>query len=489
MKLTLKISLAFLLVGITIGSWAQNNPPPGCVIAHTNCMGTSSPTNWGGLTYYSTNICLGGSVTPPTVTSNIMYPPGAALIVYQNTCTNGLWSVLIPVPYTSGPLYWIPPIPGRFSTGGVFSFLATQNGVPSIPQCATVTNNVGGPGFSLTVYVVQGQVKAVDWGSDDCLFYTNNDTFATDGTSQFSRPVWQLSPAVNNPVIQPANQFVELQVTANIIPSDDYSLMGTSPEAGLCFTNTGEHFPWGEDRSVAVTAAVELRTNMVDIVTASINWYVRPTSVSNWCSAGSSGPHTNYVTWASPITVNGNMTQKRINWACVTARGATSVDQAASAIHESLVNDFVLTNNCFDDAWYVLDGNGHPGYDCESLSECMRYGVGALGISGSVAYAYAATNSTPPPSCTAVETRSCPGGIHGTEDLRIIDASGKPNEYEACCVVNSVWYPGGIHGSQSSALEVIRYWLDHGGKQAWRYSDSQGWHTCTNPGPYPVPRP
>jgi hypothetical protein len=491
MKLPLNTPLAILLLWTTLEIRAQNNPPPGCVTSLTNCVYFSGATNYGGVNYDYTNICVGGSITPPTLTSNVIYAPGAyGAIYYTDSCNNTNWSVRMPVAYNPGPLYWDPPIPSSFPACGLYYFTPKVNGIPSFGGCPTLINNVGwgGVGDVLTVVVCQAQVDAVDWSSDSTPFYNYNADYAGDGSNTFSRPVWYRSPATNNPVVQPQGQQVGLSVTINVCPQGlYYTLIGTSSSAGLCFTNTSV-LATGTDQTVGVTASVPLRTS-VDILSASIDWFIlpQPQGTGYCCSAGRSGDHENYVTWASPITVNGNMTQKRINWACDTARGATTVDQAASAIHESLVNDFVLTNNCFDDAWYVLDGNGNPGYDCQSLSECMRYGVGALGISGSVAYAYAATNSTPPPSCTAMETRTCPGGIHGTEYLRIIDASEKLNDYEACCVVNSVWYPGGIHGSQSSALEVIRYWLDHGGKQAWTYG--QDLQTCTNPGPFPVPRP
>jgi len=333
---------------------------------------------------------------------------------------------------------------------------------------------------------VQGQVKAVDWQSAYGPFYTNNDTFTNNGTGTFATPVWQLSPAVNNPVIQPANQCVSLVVTVNVIPGGYYSLMGTCSEAGLCFTNTGEHFGWGEDTGVIVTAAVPLRTNMVDIVTASIDWYVRPTEGSNWCSAGVSGQHKIYITWATPTPVKGPVTLKRVDWACNKAKGSNSVDAVATAIHNK-IQWFNLNNSCLNNAWLVLDAQGNPGYDCESLSQAMQYVLGVLGVSADLRYAYAATNSTPPPSCTSLETRTCPGGVHGYEELRYW--AGDWNKWDGCCVVNSTWYPGGSQGSFPSALEVMRSILRAPGQyQVWVWFNPD-WTACTNPGPFPVPSP
>lgn len=44
----------------------------GCVTGVTNCAG-AYPTNWGGVSYDYTNICAGGSIRPPTLTSNVLY--------------------------------------------------------------------------------------------------------------------------------------------------------------------------------------------------------------------------------------------------------------------------------------------------------------------------------------------------------------------------------------------------------------------------------
>lgn len=319
-------------------------------------------------------------------------------------------------------------------------------------------------------------VQAIEDGVSD---------LAGDGTATFSRPVWTRD-GVNNPVIQPANQTVGLAVTINVCPSGYYySLIGTSSEAGLCLTNARVQAT-GADQEVYVQAAVALRTNIVDIVSGSIDWFVAPIGSTNFCPIGTSGPHKNYVTWANPY--GSIATLKRIDWACNLVDGYSDTDNIEAEIHATLVGDFVLTNNCASNAWKVLDDLGSKGYDCVSLAGCHMLVSWSLGLDASVNFAYASTDS----DCSSMETRTCPGGVHGAESLYVLDSDRVPNNWEACCVANGQWYPGGIAGSFTSAYAVLTNWLSRGATQAWIGSDTNSPYygqTCVSPGPYPVPSP
>ena len=77
MKLIPKTPLALLLLGTTLGVWAQNNPPIQCECCTDVCTVVVGPA--GSYTYTSvqispgTNVCLGGSISAsPTalLTSN-----------------------------------------------------------------------------------------------------------------------------------------------------------------------------------------------------------------------------------------------------------------------------------------------------------------------------------------------------------------------------------------------------------------------------------
>lgn len=412
MKPTIKIPLAILLLGTTIESWAQNNPPPGCVTSVTNCYYWVGATNCGAVSYDYTNICAGGSVVPPTLVTNLGFPPGSfALISYTNSCTGTNWVTSMPVTYTPGPLYWNPPIPASFPTCGIYNFTPMVNGNPSWPGCPIQTNFVGNGGYGDQLYVVvwQAEVDAVDWTSDYTPFYNYNADFAGNGTTRFSRPVWYRSPATNNPVVQPANKAAGLDVTIKISPAwGTCTLIGISSEPGLCFTNTNV-VAYGYDTNVPVQASVWLRTNKVDIVSASINWFVVPPGTTNLCSAGTTGPHTSYVTWTNPS--GSTATFKRINWACGIGQGATSITAAAQRFQSAIAsNPGWNTNdpqlNVWDptNSWQFLDM--HANGDCITLAALACTGLGMVGISGTPCWSFPTADGSGPP-WPAVSSNSC----------------------------------------------------------------------------------
>ncbi len=485
MKLTPKIPLAFLLLGTTLAAWAQNNPPIGCVTHTADCCMQGNVSNKGALSFYTAITCVGGGVTPPTLATPVTFNPGLRCDNYTDTCNNTNWTVYTSVPYTAGPLYWDASISNAFTSCGVFPFYGKVDGTPSDPLCSKVTATVGpgNPGTPFTVSVVQAEVEAVDYWSDYIPFYNYTADFAGNGTTTFSRPIWQRSPAINNPVVQPQGQAVGLYVTINSCGAG-FKLIGLSSVPGLCFTNASVGV--GNQR-VTVTASVPLATD-VDVLSGSIDWYAviggpAWNSPTQMCYAGTSGPHTNYVTWANPY--GSIATLRRIDWACNLVKGYSDIDAIEAKIHDTLVHDFDLDSNCVQNAWIVLD-NLYPqgqGYDCVSLVTCHMLVSWTLGLTdASVNYACASTDS----ACSTQETRPCPGGVHGSETLYFLDSKGRLNNYEACCVADTWWYPGGIPGRYSSAVDVTRYWLTNGATQAWIYPDT---NRCTNPGPYPVPSP
>ena len=433
----------------------------------TSCCGWPVATNTGALNYDYTNICVGGTVTAPHLTTNVVFAPVQTCTLWQDSCNNTNWETLGTCSYSTGPLYWDPPIPTNFPTCGFYYFYPKVDGHPSWSGCPTTTTNVGPNGqvdpFQVTV--VQAQVDAVDYGSDYTAFYDYNLDFAGDGTTTFSRPVWQCSPSVNNPVIQPQGQQVGLYVYINVCPAGlGYSLIGTSSEAGLCFTNASVWASGGEDH-VSVQAGVALRTNMVDMVSATIDWFVLPTGASNWCSAGTSGPHTNYVTWGWPSTYPKNTaTLIRIDKVCNVAKGASSEAAIGDKIGpQATSRDLFYTNSIFSNltnAWQVLDGQ-HG--DCGTLSTLMKQELDLLGATDSaVKYVYAcSTNSgwSPlvgdQPSFDLMVHR-----VPGDDNTRLGFISGGWNNYEGCCLFQGKYWMGGAGDYKTNAALVLHRWAD-----------------------------
>ena len=179
-------------------------------------------------------------------------------------------------------------------------------------------------------------------------------------------------------------------------------------------------------------------------------------------------------------TPTGSLTKKRLSWCTLEANGKGAPDGIAGEIHDPLVTKFAYTY--LENAWKVLDGTKA---DCDTLSRCMLAAVKLLGVGGSVDNVYASTDA----ECLDPQTRPCPGGVHGSEALAVIQG-GVYNRYETCCIVNDKWYPGGIAGHKDSALEILRLWLSKTGVyQVWIYHDPPLWRECFDPGPNPVPAP
>ncbi len=382
---------------------------------------TSTPTAASGspeqskrfLRFYTIITCVGGGVTPPTLATPVTFNPGLRCDTYVDSCNNTNWTVYTEVPYTAGPLYWDPSISNAFTRCDEYTFYGKVDGTPSDPLCSKVTATVGpgNPGTPFTVWVVQAELEAVDYWSDFTPFYNYNTDFAGDGTTTFSRPVWQRSPATNNPVVQPQGQAVELNVTINVCPYGlAFELIGVSSVPGLCFTNT-DVIAAGGNQDVRVTASVPL-ANSVDVVIGSIDWYALIggpawNSPTQMCFLNTSGPHTNYVTWANPFA--STATFKRINRACNIAQGAASITAAAEKFRDAISvspghGDGVHMVHNETNSWAFLD-SGQPG-DCITLADLACTGLAVIGVSAAPAKSWPTADGSGFPGAPATVTSS-----------------------------------------------------------------------------------
>jgi hypothetical protein len=321
--------------------------------------------------------------------------------------------------------------------------------------------------------VLQGQVDAVEWVSDYGPFYNYTADYSGNGTTTFSRPVWKLSPAVNNPVIQPTSDWVELEVTINVCPAgQNYSLIGTSSEAGLCFTNASV-VSTASDQTVGVLANTWLRTNLVDIVSAPINWFVVPQGSSSLCSAGVSGAHKIYVTWDDPSTYPGNTaTLKRIDKVCTVAQRAGSEPAIGNDIGPQAASQSLFDPNSgwsilgvgtnpptLTTPWTVLDG-GHNA-DCATLANLMKYELDLLGATDSaVKYVIAWTGNWTGWIVQNGPPFSMYCRVPGDPSTRLGFISGGWNNFEGCCLFQGKYWMGGAGDYRTTAALVLHRWAD-----------------------------
>ena len=127
----------------------------------------------------------------------LSFAPVQTCTGWQDSCNNTNWETLGTCSYSTGPLYWDPPIPTNFPTCGFYYFYPKVDGHPGWSGCPTTTTNVrpNGQVDPFQVTVVQAQVDAVDYWNDYTPFYNYNVNFSGDGTATFSRAGVAAEPA------------------------------------------------------------------------------------------------------------------------------------------------------------------------------------------------------------------------------------------------------------------------------------------------------
>jgi len=208
-------------------------------------------------------------------------------------------------------------------------------------------------------------------------------------------------------------------------------------------------------------------------------------------AVGSSGPHKIYVTYGTPS--GSVVTEKRISWACSTAGGQSSLIGIADAIYNDFLTPppyFGLGASAPSPLWLLMAGSQYKG-EWIDQANLMKLAVQILGGTASIGYIYGSTDTTCySSSSNAFETRTCPGGSHGSEEI-VVWAAGGWNNWEAVCVVGNKYYAIQLD-SNTIAVNILRTWLGSntppGNYQAWVYPPG-GTTECVNPGPRPVPKP
>ena len=144
--------------------YGESGPRPGT----WTCLADGSNTN-----YFYTNhvICIGTGIPTPSP-SGTSFSPGKKVRTLTWDCqnptteTNG-------VPYSAGPVYFVPAIPSTFTNAGTFSFSVKVDGTNSTGLCSsvitktlgTVTVNVGSGLITINAVGRTGAAWLPDWAS------------------------------------------------------------------------------------------------------------------------------------------------------------------------------------------------------------------------------------------------------------------------------------------------------------------------------------
>ena len=361
-----------------------------------------------------------------------------------------------------------------------------------------------GTGLFVTVKVKEPEVYRVGFSGDHTLYETPADYNGWgDGTTLISDPVFDSE----------ANDYNAVCVTKN---SDSVSLwkVRVKIDEALTFptkikldaTGTVE---WDDSEEVTFSgtttssdASLNIAGNITDqvyeyVASFNISWFYKVTTQgTGFDNSMGSTNHTVYVKWGDP-TGGHSLTEERIQWLTEECDENTTLTECSDDIFAGLdvagqPPDFNLGGGNPTNKWHMMDPNG-PSGQCIDLAMLMEDMYQLLGCgNGEIGYIYATNDvncyST---SSSAFDTRTCPGGIHGTERLRYYTSSGW-NNWEAVFHVNGNYYAV-QETSNSDPLQVIQDIVgdndpNTGNYQAWRYLDGV-WNTCNVPGPCPVSLP
>lgn len=210
-------------------------------------------------------------------------------------------------------------------------------------------------------------------------------------------------------------------------------------------------------------------------------------------------PGGDYPVWVTLGTPTGTtVTAKRVKFVCSEAADQDQVTPCADAIYDALAGRrpvFDLGGGNPINRWFMMDPGG-PSGECIALAMLMQDMCRMLGLGdGEIGYIYGTTdNDCYSTSDDAFETRVCPGGVHGDEEIAYY-AGGGWNNWEAVFSINA-WYYAVKETKSQTPVNIIKTILganDPGGEhkgnhQAW-VGAGGGTTCCEVPGPHPAPLP
>jgi hypothetical protein len=341
-----------------------------------------------------------------------------------------------------------------------------------------------------TVY--NAELKSIWFKSDHGLLKDNNTDWTNSGTT-YSQPEWipdgpdgGTDPDQNNPISHTKNIKLTADVKVRVEPSGwTFDLIGDGPDNYVDFNKTNITST-GYDQIVTVSANANL-PNQVDTLTKSISWTIKllDPDPDIEVNVGSSGPHKIYVTFGTPT--GSVVTEKRMNWACLKADGATTENAAASLIQEDLHESDPpyfqgdTGPNPYSPIWLMMNTSPQYPGDCIAHANLMKHAIKLLGISASYAFVADATNqpseNTPNNIIYWCET-------HGRWEEKWFreEAEGVVWSFEGVCGVSSTYYD--VACSTTSGTYAYCKTVGNGIVYEWVYVYESGgqWYDCEDQG-------
>jgi len=298
--------------------------------------------------------------------------------------------------------------------------------------------------FSNSAYVVtiiKAEIKSVKFTSDNVYLNDYMQDYSGCGYTRYYQRGW-VNGVTNEPVTHIGDSYVQLNVVVCVKPAGmPFSISGTCSKNYLTFSKN-DPVSTGEDQVIPLVSNAPLPP-AVGVLSESVSWQISGSNLNE--PPVISGPHKIYVTWDLPLDANqwdvSKMTEKRANYACSVAAGATTEESVADkiwdnvALPETTIWDFYGTTG----GWAMLDRQG--GGACIQQARCMVDVANMVGLRAEEQTVCASTNASPG-NCLQQQERQCL--THGYEQL-FLDfhgGFGDPdyNRFEGCCQVAGHFY-------------------------------------------------
>ncbi len=308
------------------------------------------------------------------------------------------------------------------------------------------------------VTIVRMTLKSVAFTTDHGVMTDYMSDFGGVGGSVYTNPEWIRDDYGRNfPMSHTQGASLGATVTLKVEPAGvTFNLIGEGPEACLSFHQNGL-FSTGSDQQVTVTADAPLPPQ-VQTLSGTVSWKITVSGVD--CSGASSGAHKAYVTWGIPT--GGGYTERRIEWVCSNAAGATTQVACADNLHTAVAAQTTFGPGQID-GWALLDGPDRTG-DCGRQANCMAQAVNILGAGpAEVKYVRASTDPGAG-NCLNLESRLVNERIQYLV-LYFTGAIFPWNAYEGTCASGNSYYAITPTLKQPNdyqllkALDCKQYWI------------------------------
>lgn len=321
----------------------------------------------------------------------------------------------------------------------------------------TFDHDAPAPGHNdgLSIYDVQKPEWVKDGQNEPAIYI--KDTSNIDIMANFS-----ISPQVNQEV--------------TILATSGSSVLGNLDEVNSVFSSGS---------TLLLFTAAGSSNSAVSEDTVQWQWKVKDFGhcASGEININTSGPHTVYTTYGSPLCGASEFTKEHIDWACDIANNANTITSAAVKFRDAIASDpgYDPPRVWNLNSWQFLASGEHG--DCITLAKLAREGLQLIGIPANYSWSYPTADGTT--GFPSVSGNSCRSVATKTFQYQGESFNAKlvypGNNFEGFFTVSdpdikayTVYTPGGAFENQTYYyLEVLQFAAGQGGDQFWVWNGTQ----------------